>query len=402
MSSKDTIETEDKYFAPFFVKQKISIEKGEGVYVWDEEGRRYLDFTAGWGVTCIGHANPVITDALIEQGKKIIQNPNSGLTYSPSRARLLSLMQEILPSNLSRIFFTNSGAETNDAAIKLARKVTGRPEIISTFQSFHGRTISTASATGQAKSRDRYNPLMPNYRFVPYNDLEAMKDALDKSVAAVILEPVQGEGGIRIPSQDYLKEVSNLCKNNGSLLIVDEIQTGFFRTGPAFVTGECGVEVDFLTMAKGIAGGFPFGAFAMSEKVAEKIEIGDHGGTYCGNPLGCAVSYAVIKYLLDNNISENVIKMGQLALNCMKQWQNEYGDAVVGLRGKGLLIMIDFKDQDICSKIKDECQAKGLLVTQTQGIGIRIFPALNITENELEEGLQIMEDAIASVVKSGI
>ncbi|WP_321429351.1 aspartate aminotransferase family protein [uncultured Methanolobus sp.] len=402
MSSKDTIEIENKYFAPFFVKQKISIEKGEGVYVWDEEGRRYLDFTAGWGVTCIGHANPVITDALSDQGSKIIQNPNSGLTYSPARARLLSLLAEVLPPHLTRIFFTNSGAETNDAAIKLARKVTGRPEIVSTYQSFHGRTISTASATGQAKNRDRYNPLMPNYRFIPYNDLNAMTDTLDESVAAVIIEPIQGEGGIRIPSEEYLKGVSDLCKKNGSLLIMDEVQTGFFRTGPAFVTGAYNVKADFVTMAKGIAGGFPFGAFAMSEEVAEKIEIGDHGGTYCGNPLGCAVSYAVIKYLLDNNISENVGIMGRLALSRMKEWQNAYGDAVSGVRGKGLLIMIDFKDQDICTKIKDECQSRGLLVTQTQGIGIRIFPALNITEDEIQEGLQIMEDAISSVVKSGL
>ncbi len=402
MSSKDTFEIEDKYFAPFFVKQKISIEKGEGVYVWDEEGRRYLDFTAGWGVTCIGHANPVITDALVDQARKIIQNPNSGLTYSPARARLLSLLAGILPPNLTKVFFTNSGAETNDAAIKLARKVTGRAEVVSTYQSFHGRTISTASATGQAKNRDRYRPLMPNYRFVPYNDLEALEKSLDESVAAVIIEPIQGEGGIRIPSDHYLTGVNDLCKKNGSLLIMDEIQTGFFRTGPAFITGACGVEVDFLTMAKGIAGGFPFGAFAMSEAVAEKLEIGDHGGTYCGNPLGCAVSYAVIKYLIDNNISENVEKMGQLALKRMKKWQAEYGDAVADVRGKGLLIMIEFRNEDVATKVKNECNANGLLVTQTQGIGIRIFPALNIRIDELEEGLQIMEDAIGSVVKNSV
>lgn len=402
MSSKDTFEIEDKYFAPFFVKQKISIEKGEGVYVWDEEGRKYLDFTAGWGVTCIGHANPVITDALVNQARKIIQNPNSGLTYSPARARLLSLLAGILPPNLTKVFFTNSGAETNDAAIKLARKVTGRPEIVSTYQSFHGRTISTASATGQAKNRDRYRPLMPNYRFVPYNDLEALEKSLDESVAAVIIEPIQGEGGIRIPSDHYLTGVNDLCKKNGSLLIMDEIQTGFFRTGPAFITGTCRVEADFLTMAKGIAGGFPFGAFAMSDAVAEKLEIGDHGGTYCGNPLGCAVSYAVIKYLIDNNISENVEKMGQLALNRMKKWQTEYRDAVADVRGKGLLIMIEFRNEDIATKVKNECNANGLLVTQTQGIGMRIFPALNIRKDEIEEGLQIMEDAIGSVVKSSV
>ena len=161
MSSKDTSEIEDKYLAPFFVKQKISIEKGDGVFVWDEEGKMYIDFTSGWGVTCIGHAHSVVTDALTEQGRKIIQNPNSGLTYSPALARLLSLLAGILPSHLTRVFFTNSGSEANDAAIKLARKVTRRPEIISTHKSFHGRTISTTSATGQAKHMDRHSPLMP-------------------------------------------------------------------------------------------------------------------------------------------------------------------------------------------------------------------------------------------------
>lgn len=397
MSSKITFEIEDKDLPPFFVKQKISIEKGEGIYVWDEEGKMYIDFTSGWGVTCIGHANPVITNALIDQGKKIIQNPNSGLTYSPVRARLLSLLAGILPPNLTRVFFTNSGAESNDAAIKLARKVTGRSDIISTEQSFHGRTISTTSATGQAKHRDRYNPLMPNYRFIPYNDIEALERSLDTNVAAVIIEPVQGEGGVRIPSEGYLKEVDNLCKKNGSLLIMDEIQTGFFRTGPAFVTSSSGVNADFLTMAKGIAGGFPFGAFALSEAVAKKLEIGDHGGTYCGNPLGCAVSYAVIKHLIDNNISINVEEMGNFALNRMNQWQKTYRNMIVDIRGAGLLIMVEFQNEDIATKVKNECLARGLFVTQTQGNGIRIFPALNIKKDEFEKGLLIIEDAIKAV-----
>ena len=401
MSSKDTFEIEDKYLAPFFVKQKISIEKGDGVFVWDEEGKMYIDFTSGWGVTCIGHSHPVIIDALMEQGRKIIQNPNSGLTYSPARARLLSLLAGILPSGLTRVFFTNSGAEANDAAIKLARKVTGRPEIISTHKSFHGRTISTTSATGQAKHRDRYNPLMPNYRFVPYDDLESLNNSMDKNVAAVIIEPIQGEGGVRIPSDGYLKGVEDLCKKNGSLLIVDEIQTGFFRTGPVFITSSCGVKADFMTMAKGIAGGFPFGAFAMSEDVSKKLEIGDHGGTYCGNPLGCSVAYEVIKHLIDSNISENVKEMGCFALGLMSRWQQLYGNVIVDIRGKGLLMLVEFQSEEIATQVKNECLAKGLLLTQTQGNGIRIFPALNIKKEELEKGLLIIEDAIKKVINGG-
>ncbi len=398
MSSQITFEIEDKFMAPFFIKQKISIEKGDGIYVWDEEGNRYMDFTSGWGVTCVGHAQPVITEALLKQSKKILQNPNSGLTYSPARAELLLLMQKVLPSHLSRIFFANSGAEANDAAIKLARKVTGRMDVISTHKSFHGRTISTASATGQASHREKFNPLMPNYRFVTYGDLEDLEQTLDENVAAFILEPIQGEGGVHIPSEEYLKKAENLCRKNGTLLIADEVQTGFCRTGPMFVTESLGVQADFLTMAKGIAGGFPFGAFAMSETVAKKLEIGDHGGTYCGNPLGCAVAHAVIQYLVDHDISENVDRLGRLALKKMGQFQQDFPNTIADVRGKGLLLLMEFKEENIATQVSDECLRQKLFVRQTQGNGIRIFPALNIKEDELLEGLEIIRLAIKAIV----
>ena len=400
MASKETIEREDNSTPAFFTKIPISIERGQGVAVWDEEGNRYLDFTSGWGVTCIGHSHPAIIRCLEEQSRKIIQNPNSGLTYSPARARLLALMRQILPASLTRVFFSNSGAEANDAAIKLARKATGRIEIVAMLQSFHGRTISTASATGQAKSRDRFRPLMPNYRFVPFDDLPALEQALDDSVAGVILEPIQGEGGVRVPRESYLKEVAGLCKGNGSLLIVDEIQTGFCRTGPMFAVGPSGVHVDFLTMAKGIAGGIPFGAFAVSEAVAAKLEQGDHGGTYCGNPLACAVAHGVIKYLLENDVPDNVKAMGALTLNRMGEWQREYPKVITDVRGKGLLLAIEFCDEQTATEVDRECLSHGLFVRQTQGTAIRVFPALNIRQKELEEGLSILRAAI-EVVGSG-
>jgi acetylornithine/N-succinyldiaminopimelate aminotransferase len=397
MTTMTTITIEDQSSPPFFTKIPVSIEHGEGVYCWDEEGKRYLDFTSGWGVTCLGHASPVITEALLEQSRKIIQNPNSGLTYSPARAKLLALMREILPSNLTRIFFSNSGAEANDAAIKLARKATGRMEVISTHQSFHGRTISTASATGQAKHREKFNPLMPNYRFIPYNDLEALKQNLDGSVAAVILEPIQGEGGVQIPSENYLEQVGSLCQANGSLLIIDEVQTGFCRCGPMFAIHRSCAQADFLTMAKGIAGGFPFGAFALSEAVAAKLEPGDHGGTYCGNPLGCAVAYAVIRTLLDRQISSHVQEMGRFALGHLQKWKEDFPDLITDIRGLGLLLALEFQDEPTATRIANECLARGLFVRQTQGNMIRIFPALNIKEKELEEGLKIFRDSIESL-----
>lgn len=400
MRSDETIRIENAHMPPFFSKIPVSIERGEGVYVWDEEGRRYVDFTSGWGVTCLGHAHPAIIDAIREQSAKIIQNPNSGLTYSPARAGLLSLMSRILPANLTRVFFSNSGAEANDAAIKLARKVTGRPDIVSTELSFHGRTISTASATGQAKHRERYKPLMPNYRFVPYDDSAALERVLDKSVAAVILEPIQGEGGVRLPSDGYLEDVSRLCKANGSLMIVDEIQTGFCRTGPMFATGPLNIEADFMTMAKGIAGGFPLGAFAVSEEVSAMLELGDHGGTYCGNPLGCAVAGAVITRLIEDDISTNVLKIGSHARKIMQGWCSSYPSVIKDVRGRGLLIALELSDQETAGRIISSCLSGGLFVTRTQGNCIRVFPALNITMSEMEEGLGILHGAIVEDIRT--
>jgi len=398
MATADTIALENRLTPPFFNKTPLSIERGQGVRVWDEEDREYLDLTSGWGVTCLGHAHPVIIEALIKQGRKIIQNPNSGLTYSPVRARLLSLLAQILPPPLTRIFFSNSGAEANDAAIKLARKVTGRMDVIATEQSFHGRTISTASATGQAKHREKFNPLMPNYQFVPFNDIAALEKALTPRTAAVILEPIQGEGGIVIPQTGYLKEIDRLCKTNGSLVIVDEVQTGFFRTGQAFGVSNTGLSPDIMTMAKGIAGGFPLGAFAVTEAVSAGLEIGDHGGTYCGNPLGCAVAMAVVQFLMDHHIGDHVRRMGKLALERMHKWPEQFPGLVKAVRGRGLLLVAEFEDASSATAVIKGCFEKKLLVTATQKTMMRIFPALIITPVELTSGLDIIENVLAQGV----
>jgi acetylornithine/N-succinyldiaminopimelate aminotransferase len=396
----DTIAIEDAHMPPFSAKIPIAIDRGEGVRVWDEEGNGYLDLTAGWGVTSIGHAHPVIQAALAEQGARILQNPDSGLTYSPARARLLSLLVDLLPPNLTRVFFSNSGAEANDAAIKLARKVTGRRGLIAAEGSFHGRTLSTVSATGQAAHRDKFDPLVPGCRFVPYDDLAALRRSLDGDVAAMIVEPIQGEGGVRIPSGEYLKGVSRLCRANGTLLIVDEVQTGFCRTGPMFAVSSTGAEADFLTMAKGIAGGFPLGAFAISEEVSAKLEQGDHGGTYCGNPLACAVANAVIRYLVDNDIAAHVEELGRWALDEMAGWREAYPTVVTEVRGKGLLLLVQLRDAETAAGIDAECLSRRLFVRRTQGMAIRVFPALNISREELAEGLVILRQAIAHAAEA--
>jgi acetylornithine/N-succinyldiaminopimelate aminotransferase len=393
----DTISIEDKFAIPFFNKIPISIERGDGIYVWDEEGKQYLDFTSGWGVTCLGHAHPVIIDAITTQSAKIIQNPSSGLTYSPARAKLLSVLAGILPGQLNHVFFSNSGAEANDAAIKLARKVSGRLNVVSTNKSFHGRTISTASATGQAKHREKFNPLMPNYRFIPFNDIDALKQEMNDQLAAVILEPIQGEGGVNISYDNYLKTVSDLCEENGSYLIIDEVQTGFCRTGSMFAIDDMDIKVDFMTMAKGIAGGFPIGAFAVSSRIAEKIEIGDHGGTYCGNPLGSAVASAVISFLIENNIADHVKKMGELAIARLENIRKKYADVITEIRGKGLLIAVEFQRDALANSVIAECLRQDMFVNITQGNIIRLFPALTITEEELIKGISIFENVIATV-----
>ncbi|MGO8683910.1 MAG: aspartate aminotransferase family protein [Thermoleophilia bacterium] len=397
MTTAETITIENAHMPPFFAKTAISIVRGEGVFVWDEEGQRYLDLTAGWGVTSIGHAHPVIQEALSGQGALILQNPDAGLTYSPPRARLLTLLADLLPAGLTRIFFTNSGAEANDAAVKLARKVTGRENIVAMEQSFHGRTISMVSATGQASHRDKFRPQMPGYRFAPYDDLGALQQVLDDSVAAVIVEPVQGEGGVRIPHDGYIRGVAELCHRNGSLLIVDEVQTGFCRTGPWFATAAVGAEADFLTMAKGIAGGFPLGAFALTESVSANLERGDHGGTYCGNPLACAVAAAVVGYLRDNDVSNHVAQLGGVALAEMERWPELYPATVRVVRGRGLLLFVEFSDADVATAVAAECLAHRVFVRQTQGSGIRVFPALTITADELMAGLATLREAIAAV-----
>jgi acetylornithine/N-succinyldiaminopimelate aminotransferase len=393
----DTINIEDKYSVKFFEKIPLSIERGEGLTVWDENGREYLDFTSGWAVTCLGYSHPVIIDAIIKQSKKIMHNPNAGLTYSPSRALLLMELVKILPGNLHKLFFTNSGAEANDAAMKLARKITKRKKILSARMSFHGRTLATSSATGQAVQRDRYNVLVPYFDFFDINDFEGFKKCIDDDTAAVIIEPMQGEGGVIVIESEFLLNVQKCCKENGTLLIVDEIQTGFFRTGPAFLSEEMGIQPDFLTLAKGIAGGFPFGAVAVTKEMAGKIENGDHGGTYNGNPLGCAVAAAVVKYMVENNFQDKVNKSAQYLEKLLLECKSKYPELIKDVRGKGLLWAIDFVNAKHASYVLERAQEYGLLLNLKHGTIIRIFPALVITEEEMGRGVEVIKMILSEI-----
>lgn len=394
MSDFNTYETEIRLCPPFFPKLPISVERGKGVYVWDEEGRRYLDFTAGWGVTSLGHAHPVILKALEQQAQKIWQTPNAGQTCNPTRARLHDLMAKILPPPLTRTFFCTSGSEANDAVIKLARKITGRRAIVSAAQGFHGRMTSATSASGEIKEREKTDPLVSHYRLVPYGDKGAIGRAMDDKVAAVIMEPVLGEAGVFLPPPGYLRFVSDLCREHGALLIIDEVQTGFCRTGPMFACASLNLHVSFLTMGKGIAGGFPFAAFAVTEEVAEKIEVGDHGGTYAGNPLGCAVAESVINYLIEQNISAHVKEMGDVFEQHFQALKHRYPDVISEVRGVGLLWALEISRADFAASIFSSSLKRGLFLNLIKDRILRFFPALIIKKEEICDGFAILEEAI--------
>lgn len=396
----NTIETEDRLGITFCNRQPVSIERGEGCRVWDEEGKEYLDFTSGWGVTCLGHSHPVITDAIFKQAKKIIQNPNSGFTYSPSRARLLELLSEVIPMESAKIYFANSGAEANDVAVKLARKISNKTKIVSTLGSFHGRTFNTLSVSGGKQNTEQFLPTLEGNRFVPFGDINQMSEAVDKHTAAVIIEPIQGEGGVRIPDADYLSAVAALCKHNGVLLIVDEIQTGFCRTGKFFAMehSTSTVSPDIVTMGKGIAGGFPFAAFAVSESVNRLLNKGDHGGTFCGNPLACAVATSVVNFLQSQRIAYSVAILGKLLLEELQRIAEEYPSVVRAVRGRGLLCAIELHSDAQVSAVTEAALQQALLVTPTRNGVVRLIPPLTISESDLRLGLTCLEAAVASVV----
>jgi acetylornithine/N-succinyldiaminopimelate aminotransferase len=395
-----SIEIEDRLGITFCNRQPIAIECGAGCLVWDEDGNECLDFTSGWGVTCLGHSHSLITHAITMQAQKIIQNPNSGFTYSPARSKLLETLSKILPDILVKCYFANSGAEANDAAIKLARKITGKSKIVSTLASFHGRTFNTLSESGGRDNAEQFLPVLEGNCFVPFGESFALNTAIDDKIAAVILEPIQGEGGVRIPDDKYLAFVAHLCKERGVLLIVDEIQTGFCRTGKFFAIehSETSIAADITTMGKGIAGGLPFAAFAVSASVDERLSKGDHGDTFCGNPLACTVANAVVNDLRAENIADKTAKAGELMIDGLHKLRRQYPNLIGPIRGKGLLCAFELYSDYLVTKVTEAALSAGLLVTPTRNRVIRLIPALIVTEEEIVRGLELLESALASVV----
>ncbi|MEK7847889.1 MAG: aspartate aminotransferase family protein, partial [Chloroflexota bacterium] len=316
----------------------VTLVRGEGCRVWDDEGREYLDFVGGWAVNSLGHCPPVTVNALREQAATLIHVSNQ--FYTVPQVKLARLLVE--NSCLDKVFFSNSGAEANEGAVKLARKYGklhrhGAYEVITALNSFHGRTLAMVAATGQPKYQAPFTPMPEGFLHVPYNDLEALKRATSEKTCAVMLEPLQGEGGVNMPDPDYFPAGRRWCDEQGLLLILDEIQTGLGRTGTLWGYQQLGIEPDVITLAKGLASGVAIGAFLAKERCAV-LAPGDHAHTFGGNPLACAAAYATVSYILENDIPGHARRVGEHFLGRLSALQSAYPALVAGCRGWGLLL----------------------------------------------------------------
>ena len=388
--SNDWQKLADRLFLNTITRFPVTLVRGEGARVWDDQGKQYLDFVGGWAVDSLGHCHPALVNALEEQAKMLIQTSNQ--FYTVPAIKLAQLLVE--NSCLDRVFFCNSGTEANEGAVKLARKygkihLKGAYEIITTYGSFHGRTLAMTAATGQRKFQDPYTPLPDGFINVEYNDLEAIKRATNERTCGVMLEPIQGEGGVNVPDDDYLKKVEDWCHQKGILFILDEVQTGIGRTGTLFAYEQYNVEPDIMTLAKGLGSGVPIGAFLAKEK-ASVFTPGEHGTTFGGNPLVCAAAYATLKYIIDNDIPEKVNRVGKYFMTELETLKQQF-DFITEVRGKGLLIAMEF-DREIAQDVTMSCLNKGLLINKLTPNAIRFIPPLIITEKEVDEAVNILRN----------
>jgi acetylornithine/N-succinyldiaminopimelate aminotransferase len=394
-TSQEWIAREQKYYAQTVRRQPVVIVKGQGTRVWDADGKEYLDFVAGWAVDNLGHSHPVITQAIVEQAGTLLQTSNQ--FYTIPQIQLAQLLVE--HSCLDRVFFGNSGAEANEGALKLAKRYgklhrDGAYEVITAFNSFHGRTATTVAATGQPHYQENFLPLQPGFLHVDFNDVEAIMNSTTDRTAAVMLEPVQGEGGVNIPDDDYLVRVRQWCDRNNLLLILDEVQTGMGRLGSLFGYQEYNVEPDVITLAKGLGFGVPIGAF-MSKESAMALVPGDHGSTFGGNALTTAAAYAGTKFLIDHDIPAHVKRMETHLMDRLNLLKARFS-FITEVRGKGLLTAMFF-DGDISGQVLTHANAAGILLNGVRPNAVRFMPPLNITPEEIDEGIGRLEVALQKI-----
>jgi len=375
-----------------YARYPVRLVRGSGAHAWDDAGREYLDFISGIAVNTLGHAHPALVRAISEQAQTMLHCSN--LFHIPQQEKLAEKLSAL--AGLARAFFCNSGAEANEAAIKLARKYwydqdSPRRTIITATQSFHGRTLNTLTATGQDKVKTGFDPLPPGFVHVPLGDMHALKQAVGDDTAGILLEPIQGEGGVNVAADDYLRDVRKLCNDTGVLMMLDEVQTGMGRTGGMFGFEHAGMRPDILTLAKGLGGGVPIGAMLASEAVAASFGPGTHGCTFGGNPLSCAAALTVLDVIEQEGLLENTRMQGNRLRTGLEALQRTH-PVIREIRGRGLLIgaecSCDVVDAIIC------CRESGLLLLAAGPRVLRFLPPLNVASAEIDEALSILGDCL--------
>jgi acetylornithine/N-succinyldiaminopimelate aminotransferase len=392
----NTISKADTFMFNTYKRFPITLVRGDGCLVWDEKGNEYIDFVGGIAVCALGHSSPIVSKALNKQSKKLVHVSN--LFYTQPQTELAQILVD--NSFADRVFFCNSGAEANEAAIKLARRYSkekfgpAKYAIITMENSFHGRTMATLSATGQEKIRIGFDPFLEDFRYVPFNDLDTLNAAIDSSVCAVMLEPIQGEGGVVVPDSDYLKGVKKICQKHELLLILDEVQAGMGRTGRLFSYEHFGIVPDIMTLAKALGNGLPIGAMLATEKLADAFGPGSHATTFGGTPLITAGALAVVKSLLNDGWIENAKTMGDYFKNQLTYLQKQY-NIIKDIKGLGLIlgVLLDRDGADIVHT----CMEKGFLINCVQGNILRFVPPLIITKNEIDLLINCLDEIFKAI-----
>jgi acetylornithine aminotransferase/acetylornithine/N-succinyldiaminopimelate aminotransferase len=394
-TQRDWVALEEKYYQNTF-KRSLVMERGEGARVWDASGKEYLDLVAGIATNVLGHAHPNVVRAIQDQATQLIHVSN--LYINQRQVELAEQLYHL--SGGMRSFFSNSGAEANEGAIKLARKYgrlhrNGAYGVISMERSFHGRTLATTAATGQKKYQDTWQPLPDGFKQVPYNDLDAVKAATDEKTAAVLIEAVQGEGGIYPATTEYLQGLRAWCDEQDLVLIIDEVQAGMGRTGKFFSWENMDVRPDITTMAKGLAGGVPIGAM-LADKRADIFEPGDHGTTFGGNPIACAAGVATIRTILDEHLIEHADDMGEYLEGRLQELRSRHSSLITGQRGLGLMRAFDLSDPK-AQDIMDQAMERGLLVTNAGPSTIRFVPPLIVGRSDIDEAMEKLDASLGAL-----
>ncbi|MCD6528818.1 aspartate aminotransferase family protein [Candidatus Bathyarchaeota archaeon] len=384
------------YGAHVYSKYPITIVKGKGALLWDKEGKEYIDFMGGYGVSIIGHCHPRVVNAIKEQCEKLITC--HGSLYNDKRAEFLEKIVNITPKTLEKAFLCNSGAESVECALKLALKYTGKTEVVAMKRGYHGKTLGALSATWNMKYRKPFRQVIhPNVKFVPFGDAEALRETVSNNTAAVIVEPIQGEGGVNIPPNGYLTEVQEICREKDVLLIVDEIQTGLGRTGKLWACQHWKVEPDVMCLAKGIAGGVPMGVTLARREVMDSLKVGEHTSTFGGNPLACAAASATIDVLISEKLPERAAELGNFFIEELRGLQDEF-KVVRDVRGLGLMVGLEsrFDVYNILMKALDY----GLILLYAGRNVLRFLPPLVISREQIQRGITVLRELLTEEEKA--